>query len=100
MEKITIENVDYKNYHFTYAQYFNYKILINKDDGYINISKLLKILPKILNSRRKLNTTKGIDKHNRFDELSSHKDGGRARMSGNIGDDVTNKLEALKSKYK
>ena len=61
--------------------------------------RLLKILPKILNSRRKL-TTKGIDKHNRFDELSSHKDGGRARMSGNISDDVTSKLEALKSKYK
>lgn len=42
MENITIENVDYKNYHFTYAEYFGYKILINKDDGYINITKLLK----------------------------------------------------------
>lgn len=67
--------------------------------------RLLKILPKILNSRKKL-TTMGIDRPNRFNELPPHKEGGRAslggraRMSGNIGDDVTNKLEALKSKYK
>lgn len=68
--------------------------------------KLLKILPKILNSRKRLLTTKGIDRPNRFNELPQHKEGGRtslggrARMSGNIGDDVTSKLEALKSKYK
>ncbi len=44
MENITIQNINYKDYHFTYAEYFGYKILINKDDGYINITKLLNII--------------------------------------------------------
>ena len=65
MENITIENVDYKNYHFTYAQYFNYKILINKDDGYINISKLL----NIINEEHKKNN-KPIKE---FRKLNKHK---------------------------
>jgi len=66
MENITIENVDYKNYHFTYAQYFGYKILINKDDGYINISKLL----NIINEEHKKNN-KPIKE---FKELKRNKD--------------------------
>ena len=78
--------------------------------------KILKILPKLLNKRRLINkirpATIGIDKPNRFNDVPDNLKGGRARMSGrakmsgrvrmsgNIGDDITSKLEALKSKYK
>ena len=53
--------------------------------------KILKLLPKLLNKKKLThNTIKG----------GRAKMAGRARMAGNIGDDITSKLEALKSKYK
>ena len=40
--QIEINNIEYKNYNFKYVKWFGYEILINKEDEYINITKLLK----------------------------------------------------------
>lgn len=41
---IEIDNINYKQYQFVKAKYFGYEILINKEDNYINITKLLNII--------------------------------------------------------
>ena len=43
-QQIEINNVEYKNYKFTKAKYFGYEILINDNDKYINITKLLNLI--------------------------------------------------------
>ena len=43
-QTIEINNIEFKNYKFIKAQYFGYEILINDDDKYINITKLLNII--------------------------------------------------------
>lgn len=43
-QEIQINNFDYKNRHFTKAKYFGYEILINDEDKYINITKLLNMI--------------------------------------------------------
>ena len=42
--QIEVKNIEYKNQHFVKAKWFVYEILINDDDKYVNISKLLNII--------------------------------------------------------
>ena len=42
--QIEINNIEYKNKQFIKAKYFGYEILINNEDKYINITKLLNLI--------------------------------------------------------
>lgn len=44
MNTIETENLEFKQYQFVKVKYFGYQILINKEDKYINITKLLNII--------------------------------------------------------
>ena len=37
-------DIEFKNYKFTKASYFGYEILVNDEDKYINITKLLNLI--------------------------------------------------------
>ena len=41
---VQINKIEYKDYSFTKASYFGYEILVNDEDKYINITKLLNII--------------------------------------------------------
>lgn len=44
MNAVETENLKFKQYQFIKAKYFGYEILINKEDNYVNITKLLDMI--------------------------------------------------------